>query len=89
MILRVAKQNKFRRDNQTSGERSNSNVLGKPFFKIFEILSKFIAYITQAIMQMVEGMTDMLNSLYKKALSAVLRSAFGVMLVVYFSINGL
>lgn len=32
-------------------------------------------------MQMVKGMADMINSLYKKALSAILRSAFGVMLV--------
>ena len=35
-------------------------------------------------MQMVKGMAVMLNSLYKKLLSAILRSAFAVMLVMDF-----
>jgi hypothetical protein len=63
-------------------------MLAKPFIKIFEILLMFITGITQAIVQMAKGMTDMLNSIYKKALSAILRSAFGVMLVFFF-VDGL
>lgn len=35
-------------------------------------------------MSMVKGMGGMINSLYKKALSAILRSAFGVMVVMNF-----
>ncbi|KAG5233071.1 2-hydroxy-6-oxononadienedioate/2-hydroxy-6-oxononatrienedioate [Salix suchowensis] len=76
-----AEQDKAGRENQTEGEISNSNMLAKPFIKIFEILLKFITYITQAIVQMTKGMTDMLNLMYKKTLSAILRSAFGVMLI--------
>ncbi|KAK8994377.1 hypothetical protein V6N11_045469 [Hibiscus sabdariffa] len=63
---------------ETEGDKSD---LPKPQFKFFKVLFKFIKYITQAIMQVIKGMTDMLNSLYKKALSSILRSAFGVMLV--------
>ncbi|GMI84956.1 hypothetical protein like AT3G10840 [Hibiscus trionum] len=66
---------------ESDGDRSDSNNLPKPRFEIFEGLFKFIKYVTQAIMQVIKGMTDMLNSLYKKALSSILRSAFGVMLV--------
>ncbi|KAF9670492.1 hypothetical protein SADUNF_Sadunf13G0074700 [Salix dunnii] len=80
-VQKLAKQDKVGRENQTEGEISNSNMLAKPFIKIFEILLKFTTYITQAIVQMTKGMTDMLNLMYKRALSAILRSAFGVMLI--------
>lgn len=63
-------------------------MLAKPFIKIFEILLKCITCITQAIVQMTKGMTDMLNLMYKRTLSAILRSAFGVMLVFFF-VDGL
>ncbi|MBA0782364.1 hypothetical protein Gotri_000256 [Gossypium trilobum] len=65
----------------TKGDGSDSNNQGKPQFKLFEILHKFIKYVTQSIIQMMKRMVDMLNSLYKKALLSVLRSAFAVMLV--------
>ncbi|MBA0727109.1 hypothetical protein Golax_000130 [Gossypium laxum] len=65
----------------TKGDESDSNDQGKPQFKLFEILHKFIKYVTQSIIQMMKRMVDMLNSLYKKALLSVLRSAFAVMLV--------
>ncbi|XVF41261.1 hypothetical protein PTKIN_Ptkin01aG0266500 [Pterospermum kingtungense] len=66
---------------ETKGDRSDSNNQGKPQFKLFEILFKFTKYITEAVMGMMKGMADMFNSLYKKALFFILRSAFGVMLV--------
>jgi len=87
-VQKLAEQDKVGRENQTEGDISNSNMLAKPFIKIFKILLKFITVITQAIVQMAKGMTDMLNSIYKKALSAILRSAFGVMLVFFF-VDGL
>ncbi|TYI45079.1 hypothetical protein E1A91_D13G010900v1 [Gossypium mustelinum] len=65
----------------TKGDGSDSNNQGKPQFKLFEILHKFIKYVTQSIIQMMKRMVDMFNSLYKKALLSVLRSAFAVMLV--------
>ncbi|TYH32729.1 hypothetical protein ES332_D13G009800v1 [Gossypium tomentosum] len=65
----------------TKGDGSDSNDQGKPQFKLFEILHKFIKYITQSIIEMMKRMVDMLNSLYKKVLLSVLRSAFAVMLV--------
>ena len=63
-------------------------MLAKPFIKIFEILLRFTTCITRAIVQMTKGMTDMLNLMYKRTLSAILRSAFGVMLVFFF-VDGL
>lgn len=53
----------------------------KPFIKLFEMLSTFIKYFIQAILQVVKGIADMINSLIRKALAAILLSAFAVMLV--------
>ncbi|KAL4325163.1 hypothetical protein GQ457_11G010000 [Hibiscus cannabinus] len=66
---------------ETKGDRSDSNNLPKPRFSVFGGLFKFIKYVRQAILQMIMRMTNMLSSLYKKALSCILRSAFCVMLV--------
>lgn len=65
----------------TKGDGLDSTNQGKPRFKLFESLHKFIKYVTQAIIKMMKRMADMLNSLYKKALLSVLRSSFAVMLV--------
>ena len=72
-------------DNQIEEDSSNSINLGNPFIQFFRMLSKFAKFISQAIMRMVKGMAGMLGSLYKKFLSAILRSAFAVMLVRNFS----
>ncbi|KAK8638696.1 hypothetical protein V6N13_137107 [Hibiscus sabdariffa] len=66
---------------ETKGDRSDSNNLPKPRFEFFGGLFKFIKYVRRAILQMIMRMTNMLSSLYKKALSSILRSAFCVMLV--------
>ncbi|KAF8400587.1 hypothetical protein HHK36_013886 [Tetracentron sinense] len=46
-----------------------------------KILSKFTIYIAHVIMRMLKAMVDMVSSLYKKALTAILLSVFTVMLV--------
>ncbi|KAA8539722.1 hypothetical protein F0562_026414 [Nyssa sinensis] len=82
LILRkVAKGNQSGREDEIQADSSNSNSYGNPFVRLFNIFSNLSKYIAQAIMRMVKGMVDMLNSLYKKALSALLRSAIAVMLV--------
>ncbi|KAM7253734.1 hypothetical protein ACFE04_031416 [Oxalis oulophora] len=56
------------------GDESKLESIWKPFFMLLSKISNFIV-------QMLKGIRDMLNSLYKKVLSAILRSAVGVMLV--------
>lgn len=73
---------------ETKGDRSDSNNLGKPQFKLFETFFKFIKYVAEAIMRMIKRVADLFNSLYKKALSSILRSAVGVMLVLTFFVDG-
>lgn len=68
-------------DNQIQEDSSNSKSLGNPFVRLCNILARFSTLVSQAIMKMVKGMANMLNSFYKKLLSAILRSAFAVMLV--------
>lgn len=76
-------------DNQTKEDSPNSINLGNPFIQLFRMLSKFAKFISQAIMRVVKGMVGMFSSLYKKFLSAVLRSAFAVMLVRNFSFDSI
>ncbi|PHT52940.1 hypothetical protein CQW23_07402 [Capsicum baccatum] len=66
-----------------SGPVVKDNPSGKKnwFTTIFSILSKLSQYIGQTITRLVKGMGDMITSIYKKALSAFLRSAIGIMLV--------
>lgn len=73
--------NQLGRENRMEKDSSDSSSLRNPYLKLSKILLKFAKHVAQAIMQMVKGMAVMLNSLYKKLLSAILRSAFAVMLV--------
>lgn len=57
------------------------NSKGNWFTSVFSILSKVSQYLGQAMMRLVKGIGDMINSLYRKALSAFLRSTIGIMLV--------
>ncbi|ESR49214.1 AB hydrolase-1 domain-containing protein [Citrus sinensis] len=81
LIQKVDEGNPLGRNEQTERDTSNLVNLLKPFLKVYTILSMFLKYITQAMMQVAKGMADMLHSLYKKVLSATLRSAVGVTLV--------
>ncbi|OVA01561.1 hypothetical protein BVC80_8867g15 [Macleaya cordata] len=71
------------RVNQTphDGSSNSNNVRENPFAKIEKILSKISTYIAQAITRMLKGMANMISSLYKKALTSILRSSFSVMLI--------
>ncbi|XP_010278940.1 PREDICTED: uncharacterized protein LOC104612964 isoform X2 [Nelumbo nucifera] len=81
VLPKGVKGNQMRRENQNQDNRSSSNIIENSFIRIGRTLSKFFVYIAQGIMQMLKGMVDMISSVYKKALKAVLCSAFGVMLV--------
>ncbi|KAL3521341.1 hypothetical protein ACH5RR_019490 [Cinchona calisaya] len=74
-----ARENQRGRNNQKQKEHSDSD--NYPILRIFSMLSKLTKHIAQAIMHVLKGMGDMISSLYKKALSALLRSAIGVMLI--------
>lgn len=77
----VVKENHFGVDKQSQRNASNSNVHENPVIRFCRILSKLYRYIAQAISRLVKRVVGMLNSLYKKALSAFLRSAIAVMLI--------
>ncbi|XP_031249100.1 uncharacterized protein LOC116137323 isoform X2 [Pistacia vera] len=81
IVQKVVEGNPWERNDQIERDRSGSFNLVKPFVKLYGILSMFTKHIAQAILRVAKGMADMVNSLYKKLLSTVLRSAFGVMLV--------
>ncbi|XP_016449099.1 uncharacterized protein LOC107774137 isoform X1 [Nicotiana tabacum] len=77
----VAKDNPSGKSNQTKGDDLEVNSKGNWFTTVVSILSKLSQYLGQAIVRLVKGMGDMINSLYKKTLSAFLRSTIGIMLV--------
>ncbi|XP_075671943.1 uncharacterized protein LOC142641400 [Castanea sativa] len=81
IVRKAVKGNQLGRESWMEKDSSDSSSLRNPFLKLSKILLKFAKHVAQATMQMVKGMAVMLNSLYKKLLSAILRSAFGVMLV--------
>ncbi|XP_047264242.1 2-hydroxy-6-oxononadienedioate/2-hydroxy-6-oxononatrienedioate hydrolase isoform X8 [Capsicum annuum] len=76
----VVKDNPSGKSNQSEGEDLEVNCKENWFTTIFSILSKLSQYIGQTITRLVKGMGDMITSIYKKALSAFLRSAIGIML---------
>ncbi|KAI5670344.1 hypothetical protein M9H77_10708 [Catharanthus roseus] len=81
MTQKSVENNERDGNNKKPEEQSESINYFNLFFRLFKGLSKLTAYIAQSIMRMLKGMGDMINSLYKKALCAFLRSAIGVMLV--------
>ncbi|KAL4556977.1 hypothetical protein LXL04_035147 [Taraxacum kok-saghyz] len=62
-------------------DSSNSDNPKTPIFNLLTIISKFSRLISQTIINLLKGMVNMVSSLYKKALSAFLRSHIAVMLV--------
>ncbi|KAJ0047027.1 hypothetical protein Pint_06704 [Pistacia integerrima] len=86
IVQKVVEGNPWERNDQIERDRSGSFNLVKPFVKLYGILSMFTKHIAQAILRVAKGMADMVNSLYKKLLSTVLRSAFGVMLFNFYNI---
>lgn len=87
MSQNFAKDKKGDTDNQKQEEHSDSNDNLNPFIRLFSVFSKLIAHIANAIVHILRRVGDVMNSLYKKALCAFLRSAIGVMLVIFFLHN--
>ncbi|GFP89392.1 uncharacterized hydrolase yugf [Phtheirospermum japonicum] len=77
----IVRDNKDGIKNQVQGNSPDSNTFGNLFFRFCSILSKLTKIIAEVIVRMVKGMAVMISSVYKNALSAILRSAFGVMVV--------
>lgn len=78
---KVAKDDQRGDKSYKEDEKSEPGNKRNVFTGIFSILSKFTKYVAKTIVGMIKGMGEMLNSLYRKALSAFLRSAIGIMLV--------
>ncbi|CAN1852396.1 2-hydroxy-6-oxononadienedioate/2-hydroxy-6-oxononatrienedioate hydrolase 2 [Linum perenne] len=78
-------QNVSGRDDLAEGDEQESGgflgMLGKPFVALLKILSRIAAAVARTTLKLLNGMKNMLSSLYKKALSAILCSALGVMLI--------
>lgn len=80
-VHKVVEGKQLGRENQMGEDSLDLSSLRNPFLRLSEILLKCFKFVAQAIMRMAKGMAVMLNSLYKKLLSAILRSALAVMLV--------
>lgn len=80
-LKNVVKEKQTGTANQTRGRSSDSNSKGSLFSRLGSVLSMLTKYITEAIMLVIKGMAGMLNTLYQKSLSAILRSTIGVMLI--------
>lgn len=78
---KVVEKNQPGINNQIPEDNSNSNVHENPIIRLGSSLSKFSRYVAHAILRLVKGMRDMISSLYKKVLSAFLRSPLAAMLV--------
>lgn len=63
-------------------EEDSSSVRKNPILRLYETLAKVTKFITVAVTQMMKGMIDMLNSLYRKLLSTILRSSLAIILVI-------
>lgn len=88
-LKNVVKENQTGTANQTRGRSSDSNSKGTLFSRLGSVLSVLTKYITEAIMLVIKGMAGMLNTLYQKSLSAILRSTIGVILVINFFLHSL
>ncbi|CAA0836658.1 alpha/beta-Hydrolases superfamily protein [Striga hermonthica] len=77
----LAMQNTSDIENQIQGNSSDSNSRANLFFRIYSILSKSAKIIADVIANVAKGMAAMINTLCKKALSSILLSAFGVMVI--------
>ncbi|XP_073100484.1 uncharacterized protein [Elaeis guineensis] len=78
---KVVKENEMEKANKIENGESNLNVHQHPFVRIWKALCKLCMGLIGVAFGILSGMRDMVSSLYIKALSAILRSAFAVMLV--------
>ncbi|XP_068642923.1 uncharacterized protein [Aristolochia californica] len=75
-LMRAKEKRTLRED-----DVSESNDQGNLLMKIGKMLSKFWKYVSGILSRLAIAMTNMVNSLYRKAFSAFLRSAFAVTLI--------
>ncbi|KAK2988954.1 hypothetical protein RJ640_026222 [Escallonia rubra] len=78
---KAVKEKESGRNGVSQDDRSDANIRENPMTRLSRMFSKLSRNVMQAILNLVKGMGDMFSSIYKKALSAFLRSALGVMLV--------
>jgi len=76
---KTVKENQSRRDSQM---KEDSSIRRNPILRLYKVMSKITKYIAEAITQMMKWTIDILNSLYRKLLSAILRSSLAIMLVI-------
>ncbi|KAK9075398.1 hypothetical protein SSX86_003721 [Deinandra increscens subsp. villosa] len=79
IVAPLTSPKKVKENNQEDGSKSDN--INSPAFSLLSVVSKFSRFIAQMVMQFLTGMASMVNSLYKKALSAFFRSSVAVMLV--------
>ncbi|ESW08388.1 hypothetical protein PHAVU_009G041500 [Phaseolus vulgaris] len=75
---KTVKENQSRHDSQM---KEDSSIRRNPILRLYKVMSKITKYIAEAITQMMKWTIDILNSLYRKLLSAILRSSLAIMLV--------
>lgn len=68
-------------------KENNSPIRANPISGLFKVLFMITKYISEAITKMMKGVINVLNSLYRKFLSAVLRSALATTLVINFFVH--
>ncbi|MQL90932.1 hypothetical protein Taro_023533 [Colocasia esculenta] len=66
---------------QNEDGRSTTNIQWNPFIVIWRLLSRLAAVIAQAAMRIIKGMKDMIGSLRRNILTAMLRSTISIILV--------
>ncbi|GAB4832111.1 hypothetical protein Ancab_006131 [Ancistrocladus abbreviatus] len=78
---KVAESNQSEKEIEIQKNNPDSEIQPNLLIRLRQILSKLYQYIIGRLMLMFKGMVDMASFLYKKAISAILRSALAVMLV--------
>lgn len=81
ILQKVVKENEMEKGIRIEDGASNLNFYQHPLARIWKALCKLCMGFIGAAFGILKGMRDMVSSLYIKALSSVLRSAFAVMLV--------
>lgn len=79
-----AKENQSDKENQVQESNSTSDKHPNLFVKFGQVMSKCSGYIINTIVQVLKGIMNVISSLYKKAIVALLRSALAVTLVKLF-----
>ncbi|KAJ8499776.1 hypothetical protein OPV22_010328 [Ensete ventricosum] len=77
-LWRLDKEKEMRKGNL---EEDLLNASMNPFMRIWKALKNLYIHLLEGVLSILKGMRDMICSIYTKALSALLRSAFASMLI--------